>query len=286
MNTDQLVSIVIPCYKMGKFIGDALESIGKQTYGNWEVIAVDDCGPEDGTQVMIESFATSHPGHQIKLIRHAKNKGVSAARNTAIHNSQGAFIAFLDPDDLWKPNHISASLDIFKSRLDAGPVEAFRGDYSNNNEIWPIREWQVKNFPASLSCNNFIQPSAAIVRREIIPDDNWFTTNPALQHIEDYDLWIKLAKLGVQLAIRDTPTCLYRKHESAATSDTAMMTRLLDALITKHITFFMQMQGLMNIGIMNHNEDISDKLTGPLWARLMRLNQWLRGVKQVLNFRK
>ena len=71
-----LVSIIIPSYKMGRYIGEALESVGKQTYENWEVIAVDDCGPEDGTKEIIESFAACHPQHRIEFIRHQKNGGV------------------------------------------------------------------------------------------------------------------------------------------------------------------------------------------------------------------
>ena len=62
-----LVSVIMPCYKMGRFIGEALESVGKQTYTNWEVIAVDDCGPEDGTRKAVEFFAKQFPNNRINL---------------------------------------------------------------------------------------------------------------------------------------------------------------------------------------------------------------------------
>ena len=55
----------MPCYKMGRFIGEALESVGKQTYTNWEVLAVDDCGPEDGTREAVEGFAKQFPNNGI-----------------------------------------------------------------------------------------------------------------------------------------------------------------------------------------------------------------------------
>lgn len=67
-----LVSVIMPCYKMGRFIGEALESVGKQTYTNWEVIAVDDCGPEDGTHKIVKDFASKHLDHRIEYIRHAR----------------------------------------------------------------------------------------------------------------------------------------------------------------------------------------------------------------------
>ena len=75
MNNNLLVSVIIPCYKMGGYIAEALESIGKQTYENWEVIAVDDCGPEDGTREIVESFAADQPQHRVEYIRHKENGG-------------------------------------------------------------------------------------------------------------------------------------------------------------------------------------------------------------------
>jgi glycosyltransferase involved in cell wall biosynthesis len=87
--------VILPCYKTGQFIGEALESVGVQTYTNWEVIAVDDCGPEDGTRGAVEAFAAKFPDHRILYHRHKLNAGVSAARNTGIRAARvcgcGAF---------------------------------------------------------------------------------------------------------------------------------------------------------------------------------------------------
>ena len=272
---------------MGRFIGDALNSVSKQTYDNWEVIVVDDCGPEDGTREVVDSFAEMHGQHRIEYITHAKNLGVSAARNSGIDVAKGGLIALLDPDDLWRPEHLARSVDVFAEKPEvgivAGPVEAFLDYDINNRMLYPIREWQTTNFPASLACNNFIQPSAAIIRRNVLIEAECFTTDAKLQHIEDYDLWIRLAKLGVKFTFRDNVTCLYRKHANAATSDLQKMCQLHDALIHKHLTFFVQMQGLMQKNIFNRNANISDRLTGPLWARFMSLNRWLRRLRDSLS---
>lgn len=56
-------SVIIPSYKMGKFIGAALDSVGAQTCADWEVIVVEDCGPEDGTETIVKDFAAQHPQH-------------------------------------------------------------------------------------------------------------------------------------------------------------------------------------------------------------------------------
>ena len=108
-----LVSVIMPCYKMGRFIGEALESVGRQTYANWEVIAVDDCGPEDGTREAVEGFAKQFPNNRVIYHRHEKNGGVSAARNTAIGMAQGEYLAFLDPDDAWDAAKLEFSVGAF-----------------------------------------------------------------------------------------------------------------------------------------------------------------------------
>ena len=113
-----LVSVIMPCYKMGRFIGEALESVGAQTYTNWEVIAVDDCGPEDGTREEVETFARKFPNHRIIYHLHEKNAGVSAARNTAIGLAEGEYLAFLDPDDAWDAAKLEFSVGAFRKAGD------------------------------------------------------------------------------------------------------------------------------------------------------------------------
>ena len=123
--TQPLVSVIMPCYKMGRFIGEALESVGAQTYTNWEVIAVDDCGPEDGTREAVEAFAKQFPNHRVIYHRHEKNGGVSAARNTAIELAQGVYLAFLDPDDWWANNKIEKQIKKISESLENVALYSF-----------------------------------------------------------------------------------------------------------------------------------------------------------------
>jgi glycosyltransferase involved in cell wall biosynthesis len=110
-----MVSVIIPCYKMGRYVGEALASVGSQTYSDWEIIVVDDAGPEDGTRQEVADFARRFQDHRVELISHEVNRGVSAARNTAIRHARGKFLAFLDPDDLWLPEKLAKQIRIFES---------------------------------------------------------------------------------------------------------------------------------------------------------------------------
>ena len=89
-------SIVIPVYKVEKYIKKCLESIQKQTFKDFEVLCVDDCGGDNSASI-IEEFASVD--QRFRLIRHEQNYGVAQARNTAIDNAAGTYLVCVDPDD-------------------------------------------------------------------------------------------------------------------------------------------------------------------------------------------
>ncbi len=164
MNTETkepLVSVIMPCYKMGRFIGDALKSVGKQTYTNWEVIAVDDCGPEDGTKEAVEAFAKQFSNRRVLYHRHEKNGGVSAARNTAIGMAQGEYMAFLDPDDWWVSDYINEQVMILLSEKGATCFcsNILADEKGKAISIRTPTQFFLDNLPASLVYQNYLHPA-------------------------------------------------------------------------------------------------------------------------------
>jgi len=97
------VSVIVPVYNGVKFIAEAIESICTQNYHPLEIIIVDD-GSTDDTSNIVQSYKN------IRYI-YQPNQGVAAARNTAINNSSGELIAFLDADDCWAPNKLNIQVD-------------------------------------------------------------------------------------------------------------------------------------------------------------------------------
>jgi glycosyltransferase involved in cell wall biosynthesis len=240
MNTDQLVSIVIPCYKMGKFIGEALESVGKQTYGDWEVIAVDDCGPEDGTQAIVESFGKSHTDHRVEFIRHEENKGVSAARNTAIRAADGHYLAFLDPDDYWGGSYLKTHIgklevaNAISVSYTAGRCVSEQGALTGEIQGPDQGEWQ--NLPESLYRRNFINPSTVVVSKACVQSCGGFDESQDIQHIEDWDLWLRLMDEGVRFSYTPEAESYYRAHPGAATQNLEGSINRRVALWKKHFS--------------------------------------------------
>ena len=97
------VSIITPLYNSKKLVEDTIKSVIFQSYENWEMIIVDDCSKDNGTKI-VEDFAKTDK--RIKLIKLPKNSGGAVARNRAIKEAKGKYIAFLDSDDLWHPEKL------------------------------------------------------------------------------------------------------------------------------------------------------------------------------------
>ena len=108
MSDKGLVSIVTPTYNCGPFIAETIESVLAQTYDNWEMIIVDDCSKDD-TAKIVEPYLKRD-----KRIRYHcldRNSGAAIARNWALKDAKGEWIAFLDSDDLWLPTKLEHQLD-------------------------------------------------------------------------------------------------------------------------------------------------------------------------------
>ena len=104
---NELVSIIMPSYKCGKFIKESIKSVQNQTYQNWELIVVDDCSG-DGTVDLVLDFKKDDD--RISLYQNSFNSGAAVSRNTALRHARGRWIAFLDSDDLWEPTKLEKQI--------------------------------------------------------------------------------------------------------------------------------------------------------------------------------
>src|SRR5579862_4284306 len=111
------VSIVIPAFNRAFILADALQSVVDQEFHNFEILLVDD-GSTDNTFDVVQRFHS----HQIRYLRHDRNKGCSAAYNTGIQASTGDLIAFLDSDDVWKPEYLARAVHFMDSHPDVEAV--------------------------------------------------------------------------------------------------------------------------------------------------------------------
>ena len=101
-----LVSIIMPSYKTEEYIGESIRSVLGQTYENWELIIVDDCSP-DNTDAAVAPFFSDR---RIRYLKNEQNSGAAVSRNRALREAKGRWIAFLDSDDLWKPEKLEKQI--------------------------------------------------------------------------------------------------------------------------------------------------------------------------------
>ncbi|WP_336066715.1 glycosyltransferase family 2 protein [Mesoflavibacter sp. CH_XMU1404-2] len=107
-----LVSIITPMYNSEKFILKTINSVVNQTYSNWELLLIDD-GSTDNTIQIVEGFKQKYTN--IKLLQNQTNLGASKSRNKGILEAKGDYIAFLDADDLWKPNKLDLQIQFMQT---------------------------------------------------------------------------------------------------------------------------------------------------------------------------
>ena len=110
---DNLVSIITPCYNSEKYIEDCVNSVIAQSYNKWEMIIVDDCSSDASVEkIMLLSDIDS----RIRIIKLEENHGAAVARNIALEDANGSFIAFLDADDFWEPLKLERQINFMTKK--------------------------------------------------------------------------------------------------------------------------------------------------------------------------
>lgn len=216
------VSIIVPIYKVEKYIERCLRSVMAQTYeGPLECILVDDCTP-DGSMEIVEQVLAGYSGNIcFKVVRHERNSGLSVARNTGVENATGEYLYFLDSDDEIEPCCIKCLMDLaiaYRPDFVQGGIRVIDGDRITFLPI-PIRV--------------FIQSNKEIAR--LYANQKWYVTAwnkliskvfwekyrlsfyPGIYH-ED-ELWsFELALFAEKMAVCSSVTYNYFKREGAITS--------------------------------------------------------------------
>jgi glycosyltransferase involved in cell wall biosynthesis len=200
------VSVVIPTRNRSALLGIALRSAVMQRDVDLEVVVVDEASSDD-TLAVIASFGDP----RIRVIRHERPQGVSAARNRGTAESRADWIAFLDDDDLWAPHKLAAQL---KAARDTGASWVYVGHVNIN------MAYQVTGGAPPLPPDRLMEQ---IPRRNVVPGgcsgviatkralDSAGLFDLRLQTLADWDLWIRLARGGVPACVPQ-PLVAYRLH--------------------------------------------------------------------------
>lgn len=161
-----LVSIVMPVHRRADVVGAAIDSVRAQQHANWELVVVDD-GSGDDTVDVIRGAAADEP--RVRLIER-ENGGAGAARNTGLAAVRGDFVAFLDADNTWRPEHLSAALAALLETDGPGVHTGVRMIGANNadDSTAPVETYRGEDGTFDdLLAGNFIDLNALVVRRDV-----------------------------------------------------------------------------------------------------------------------
>jgi teichuronic acid biosynthesis glycosyltransferase TuaG len=193
----------MPAYNSEKHLAKAINSVLDQTYRNWELLVLDD-GSKDNTLRIIEEF--SKKDSRIKSLPNGKNMGVSATRNRGIELASGEWVAFLDSDDMWKPEKLEKQFEIVEKEK---AEFLFTGSSYINEEGEPfngIFEVPKKVLYKSLRNQNVISCSSVLIKKKYF--ENIKMENDEMH--EDYAVWLRILKLGITAHGINEPLLIYR----------------------------------------------------------------------------
>lgn len=225
------VSVVITCYNYGRYLKSAIDSVLEQSLPVEEIIVIDD-GSTDNTQAVLTRYKTNE---KVSFV-YQKNKGQAKAKNIGIQIARGAFVAFLDADDIWDPQKIEKQAPLF-SNPDVGVVYTRQKFIDENNRVHsnaPVRLTPYRGrVVGEILKDNFIPFSSVIVRRTCFEKFGVF--DEKLSMSIDWDLWLRCS-LGTEFDYVDEDLLLYRLgHAGQMSKDAATREKCCDIIFENFI---------------------------------------------------
>ena len=208
------VSVIIPVFNRPESVRRAIESVLSQTFQDFEVIVVDDAST-DATPDVVASFTDP----RISLIRHERNRGGSAARNTGIRASSAPYVGFLDSDDEWLPDKLERQLAVFEQGPDhVGLVYAGAERVYDDGVVSRDLPRRERDLTRTLLLENIIgETSVGMVRRSVFDATGGF--DESLPSCQDLDLWLRIAERFDCVAVPEVLVRVVKSDRGRISSD-------------------------------------------------------------------
>lgn len=217
----------MPAYNAEKYIAEAIKSAFEQTYSNWELIIIDD-GSKDNTRTIAQDFHDP----RITLV-HQSNSGEATARNHALSLSKGEYVAFLDSDDCYLPNHLEETVGYLRVHPNYSGVYS-DGFYCNqvNSRLEKLSSHRIAPVEGRIyhhvvhTSSVFGPPLCVVLKREVITRNN-LTFDPEITIGPDWDFFIRYSDHS-EFGSLNVTTCLYRVHGNNISIHVNSVRRLRD----------------------------------------------------------
>lgn len=210
----ELISIVTPTYNCEKYIMNTIESVKNQTYENWEMIIVDDCSSDETCRI-VENEAEKDS--RIRLLRQETNSGAGAARTRSMRESHGRFIAYLDADDIWKPNKLENQVRFMLDHGYGFSCTSYEVIDDDGKKLGKEVHMLPKVDYIGFLTNNLLQTVGIMVDTEIVNKD--LLVMPDIRRRQDAATWLQILKAGHQCYGLDEILAEYRRAQNSLSSN-------------------------------------------------------------------
>ncbi len=200
---NSLVSIITPSYNSAKFIRQCIKSVIAQAYTNWEMLIVDDCSIDNSREI-ITSLAEKNK--KIKKIFLENNVGAAEARNVAIRQAKGKYIAFLDSDDLWESQKLEKQISFMETEDIAFSFSTYQPISEDGSKLHSIINAPKIVTYSSYLKNTIIGCLTVVINREKTGDFEM----PNIRSSHDMALWLLIMKRGFDAYGFDENLARYR----------------------------------------------------------------------------
>ena len=214
INQQDLVTIVTPSWNSEKYILDTIKSVQAQTYQNWEMIIVDDCS-SDHTVEIVEGVSIKDP--RVRIFIQETNSGAAKARNRSMQAGKGRFVAYLDADDIWKPEKLEKQIAFMKKNkcgFSCTSYEVIDDDGKPKNKY--IHMLPKVDYVGFLT-NNLLQTVGIMVDTSIV--DKQYLIMPDLRRRQDAATWLQILKAGFDCYGVDEVLAEYRRADNSLSSN-------------------------------------------------------------------
>ncbi|WP_341936699.1 glycosyltransferase family 2 protein [Marinimicrobium sp. C2-29] len=227
IETNPLVSVIMPTYNNAELIGETIDSVRAQTYQNLEIIVVDDGSTDNTEEVIKELMQTDTRVHYKKIA----NSYSPTARNIGFKMAHGDYVASIDSDDLWPATKIEMQLEALNNNPDAvvvGCVQRFTEDSEGNKEFGtiscpPSQAGDYVHNLLSMDHQQMVNLNTLFAKRSTICADGLW--DPEVWTAHDWEVWIRLAKKYPFIHTNEVLQH-YRKHHSSVTGQHKWKTAL------------------------------------------------------------
>jgi glycosyltransferase involved in cell wall biosynthesis len=222
------ISVIVPAFNASGTLEETLASIAAQNFDDFEILIIDD-GSTDRTREILNRFCEKEP--RARLITNPNNQGVAASRNTGLKEAQGKWIALIDADDLWHPDHLGFLFNEVSSSTDLiGLISAaHRRIDTNSRVIFSATPWSIRGYALrQMIYQNFVgNGSAMLVRRSIAIEVGGFDERLREQGVEGCDDFLFQLHVAARYRVAAIPlyTVGYRAMPGSISSDPDRMYR-------------------------------------------------------------